>query len=56
MALEVQTGKSFDELLDEFFVQPLGLKNTMSSPGDDGNAVIPPGESSWGSDYNLNTP
>ncbi|KAF5964676.1 hypothetical protein FBULB1_12666 [Fusarium bulbicola] len=37
-------------------LDPLEMKNTFPSPGDDDKAVIPLGDSSWGSDYKLNTP
>ncbi|KAF5659961.1 beta-lactamase 3 [Fusarium denticulatum] len=40
----------------EKYTGPLDMNNTFPSPGDDVKAVIPPGESSWGSDYKLNTP
>lgn len=56
MALENTTGKNYTELVDEHFAKPLGLENTFPSPGDDIKAVIPPGDSSWGSDYGYNTP
>jgi len=55
MALEEYTGKNFTQLLKEMFTDPLGMDNTFASPGDDDKAVIPP-DSSWGSDYGLNTP
>jgi CubicO group peptidase (beta-lactamase class C family) len=53
MALEEYTGKNFTQLLKEV-TDSLGMNNTFPSPGDDSNAVIPP-DSSWGSDYGLNT-
>ncbi|KAI9896740.1 hypothetical protein N3K66_008912 [Trichothecium roseum] len=59
MALEQATGRGYAELLREVLAGPLGMNNTVpssSSPGDDGTAVIPPGESSWGSDYSYNAP
>lgn len=56
MAIENITGKNYTELLDEHLSKPLGLENTMASPGDDKKAVIPPGESSWGADYSINAP
>ncbi|KAF5543793.1 beta-lactamase 3 [Fusarium mexicanum] len=56
MALEEYTGKTYAQLLEEIVSDPLEMKNTFPSPGDDGKAVIPPGDSSWGSDYKLNTP
>lgn len=56
MALENYTGKTYAQLLEEMVSGPLDMKNTFSSPGDDDQAVIPPGDSSWGSDYKLNTP
>ncbi|KAF5683278.1 beta-lactamase 3 [Fusarium circinatum] len=56
MALEESTGKTYAQLLEEIVSYPLDMKNTFPSPGDDGKAVIPPGDSSWGSGYKLNTP
>ncbi|KAJ4139715.1 hypothetical protein NW768_001058 [Fusarium equiseti] len=55
MALEEYMGKNFTQLLKEA-TDHLGMNNTFASPGDDSKAVIPPGDSSWGSDYGLNTP
>ncbi|RBR19564.1 uncharacterized protein FIESC28_05559 [Fusarium coffeatum] len=54
MALEEYTGKNFTQLLKEV-TGPLEMSNTFPSPGYDDKAVIPP-DSSWGSDYGLNTP
>ena len=56
LALKEATGKNYTQLLDELVAQPLGLSSTRESPGDDDLAVIPPGESSWGSDYSINAP
>ncbi|KAF4953056.1 hypothetical protein FGADI_6326 [Fusarium gaditjirri] len=56
MALEEYTGKTYAQLVEETFSSPLDMKNTFPSPGNDDRAVIPPGDSSWGSDYKLNTP
>jgi CubicO group peptidase (beta-lactamase class C family) len=56
MALEECTGKAYAQLLEDIVSGPLKMTNTFPSPGDDGKAVIPPGDSSWGSDYKLNTP
>ncbi|GKU05091.1 beta-lactamase family protein [Fusarium langsethiae] len=56
MALEEYTGKTFTQLLQEMATDPLDMNNTFSSPRNDDNAVIPPGDSSWGSDYGINTP
>lgn len=56
MALEEATGKNYTQMIDDFVVKPLDMQNTLPSPGDDDKAVIPPGESSWGSDYGLNAP
>ncbi|KAM0229467.1 hypothetical protein ACHAPO_010011 [Fusarium lateritium] len=56
MVLEGFTGKTFERLLQEIVTAPLNMNNTLASPGNDDNAVIPPGESSWGSDYGINTP
>ena len=56
LALERATGKNYTDLLDEHVAAPLGLKTTRPSPGDDDVAVIPAGESTWGSDYGMNAP
>ncbi|KAM0085771.1 hypothetical protein ACKRZS_001935 [Fusarium odoratissimum] len=56
MALEVYTGKTYAQLLEGIVSGPLGMNNTFPSPGNDDKAVIPSGDSSWGSDYKLNTP
>ncbi|RYP44324.1 hypothetical protein DL768_009198 [Monosporascus sp. mg162] len=56
LATESSTGKNYTQLLEELVTEPLGLKATRESPGDDEEAVIPPGENSWGSDYDLHAP
>ncbi|KAF5635248.1 beta-lactamase 3 [Fusarium sp. NRRL 25303] len=56
LALEEYTGKTYAQLLEEMVSGPLNMNKTFPSPGDDDKAVIPPGDSSWGSDYKLNTP
>jgi actin-related protein 6 len=56
MALEVYTGKTYAQLLEGIVSGPLDMNNTFPSPGHDDKAVIPSGDSSWGSDYKLNTP
>ncbi|KAJ5157255.1 uncharacterized protein N7482_008355 [Penicillium canariense] len=59
MALGEKTGKSYDELLNETIIIPLGLTNTGVSPGDSDRAVIPPLDEmsqGWGADYGLNSP
>ena len=55
-ASESAMGKNYTALIADFIAEPLGLKNTRPSPGDDGRAVIPPVENSWGSDYGANAP
>lgn len=55
-ALQNATGKSYSELLDEYFVTPLKLNNTGESPGDNEKAVIPPVMNGWGADYGDNAP
>ncbi|KAI1358051.1 beta-lactamase/transpeptidase-like protein [Xylaria arbuscula] len=50
-AVEARTGTGYSELLQAYVSDPLGLKNTSVSPGDDEKAVIPPVDNSWGSDY-----
>lgn len=56
MAMEAATGKNYTEAIKTLVSKPLGLTKTNPSPGIDAEAVIPPGENSWGSDYGLNAP
>ncbi|OJD21749.1 hypothetical protein ACJ73_06911 [Blastomyces percursus] len=56
LAVGEATGKNYDQLLDELIIQPMGMKNTGASPGNDAKAVIPPGLHSWGADFALNAP
>ncbi|KAL2139676.1 hypothetical protein VTI28DRAFT_4876 [Corynascus sepedonium] len=56
LALEGATGKNYSAQLRDFFTAPLGMSSTFPSPGDDSAAVIPPVESTWGSDYGINAP
>ncbi|PGH12652.1 hypothetical protein AJ79_04150 [Helicocarpus griseus UAMH5409] len=57
LAVSEATGKDYDQLLDELVIQPMGMKNTGASPGDDAKAVIPPGDTvSWGADFGINAP
>ncbi|KAJ2988746.1 hypothetical protein NUW58_g3817 [Xylaria curta] len=51
-----QTGRNYSELLKTYVSIPLGLTNTVVSPGDDSKAVIPPVDNSWGSNYGDNAP
>lgn len=55
-AVEARTGNNYTELLETYVSKPLGLTNTVVSPGDDDKAVIPPVDNSWGSNYADNTP
>lgn len=55
-AVEEETGKNYAELLRDLVAKPFGLSNTIPSPGNDGNAVIPPVDNSWGTDYRDNAP
>lgn len=55
-AIQEQTGQDYVQLLRQFVTEPLGLLNTMVSPGNDDRAVIPPIDNSWGSDYKDNAP
>ncbi|PGG95176.1 hypothetical protein GX51_08316 [Blastomyces parvus] len=56
LAVGEATGKTYDQLLDEMIIQPMGMNNTGASPGTDAKAVIPPGLHSWGADFGLNAP
>lgn len=55
-ACEAASGKNYTILIEDLIAEPLGMTNTRPSPGDDNRAVIPPVESSWGSDYGANAP
>lgn len=55
-ALQAATGKNYSTLLNDQITQALNLSNTLPSPGSDAQAVIPAGDSSWGSDYGDNVP
>ncbi|KAK2757284.1 hypothetical protein FQN54_004798 [Arachnomyces sp. PD_36] len=54
--MEKELGLNYSELLDKFIINPLGMSNSGPSPGVDEVAVIPPGETGWGSDYGINAP
>lgn len=56
LAVEQATGKNYTQLIRELISEPLGLQNTFPSLGDSQKAVIPPVESTWGSDYGINAP
>ena len=55
LALENATGRNFTQMVHDAYT-PFGMVDTFPSPGNDSKAVIPPGESSWGSDYGFNAP
>jgi actin-related protein 6 len=56
LCLEQATNTTYADLLRMHLTTPLNMPNTGVSPGDTSRAAIPPGVSSWGSDYGLNTP
>ncbi|KAI5459635.1 beta-lactamase family protein [Mariannaea sp. PMI_226] len=56
MVLKEYTGKNYTQLMENWISKPLNLQNTIPSPGNDEKAVIPPGQSSWGSNYGPSTP
>ncbi|KAJ0168528.1 Beta-lactamase-like protein [Colletotrichum tanaceti] len=56
MAVEQATGMSYSQLLHTLVARPLGLTNTLVSPGVTSRAVIPPMDNGWGSDYGINAP
>ncbi|KHO01564.1 beta-lactamase family protein [Metarhizium album ARSEF 1941] len=56
LALQEAIGKNYTDLVADIVTKPLGMRNTLPSPGDDDQAVIPPGDSSWGVDYAYNAP
>ncbi|GKT50139.1 beta-lactamase-like protein ARB_00930 [Colletotrichum spaethianum] len=56
MAVEQASDMDFSQLLKALIAEPLGLSNTLLSPGDSSKAVIPPVQNSWGSGYGLNAP
>ncbi len=51
LAVEQALGKNYVELLDEFITEPLGLFNTLPSPGNDSRAIVPPVYNVWGADF-----
>lgn len=53
-AVQEATGKNYTSLLKDFLTEPLGLTNTVESPGDDAKAVIPPVDNTWGANYSDN--
>ncbi|KAK3291034.1 beta-lactamase/transpeptidase-like protein [Chaetomium fimeti] len=55
-AIEAATGKDYTAQLHDYLTSPLGMASTIATPGNDSRAVIPPGESTWGSDYGDNAP
>lgn len=55
-AVESATGMNYTEQLRHYVTGPLGLKSTTTSPGIDDQAVVPPSQSSWGSDYGDSAP
>ncbi|KAK4443048.1 beta-lactamase/transpeptidase-like protein [Podospora aff. communis PSN243] len=54
-AVEAHTGKNYTELVRDLS-ESLGMVSTRPSPGDDSVAVIPPLDSTWGSDYGEHAP
>jgi CubicO group peptidase (beta-lactamase class C family) len=54
-AIEAATGLTYAEQVKKFVTEPLGMTGTVPSPGDDARGVIPPGDTSWGSDYGIST-
>lgn len=55
-AVEAATGMNYTDQLKHYVTDPLGMMSTTVSPGFDDRAVIPPVQSSWGSDYGDNAP
>ncbi|KAK4153517.1 beta-lactamase/transpeptidase-like protein [Chaetomidium leptoderma] len=55
-AIEAATGKDYATALHDLVTAPLHMPSTAPSPGNDDRAVIPPVDSSWGSDYGANAP
>ncbi|GAB1211585.1 hypothetical protein ATERTT37_000708 [Aspergillus terreus] len=56
LCLEQATNTTYADLLRMHLTTPLNMPNIGVSPGDTSRAAIPPGVSSWGSDYGLNAP
>ena len=59
LALSQKSGKSYEQMLNETILIPLGLENTGISPGNSDRAVIPPLNSEdlgWGADYGYAAP
>lgn len=55
-AVEAATGIDYTEQLRYYVTGPLGMNSTTVSPGITDRAVIPPVQSSWGSDYGDSAP
>lgn len=54
-----ENGKTYEQLLNEVVITPLGLSNTGVSPGNTEKAVIPPlseDKQGWGADYGFIAP
>ncbi|KAL4890542.1 beta-lactamase/transpeptidase-like protein [Aspergillus ambiguus] len=56
LCLERATNTTYADLLRLHLTMPLNMPNTGVSPGNSSLAAIPPGMSSWGSDYGFNAP
>ncbi len=56
LALREATGKNYTQLVKEVVSGPLCMHNTFPSPGNDERAVIPFGDSNWGTDFTYSTP
>ena len=55
-SVEAVTGLTYEEQVQKYVAGPLGMTGTTPAPGDDAKGVIPPGETSWGTDYGFSTP
>ncbi|KAF2013013.1 beta-lactamase [Aaosphaeria arxii CBS 175.79] len=55
-ALGAHLNKSYEQLLDDYVIQPFNLNNTGVSPGITSLAAIPPGPNNWGAHYGDGTP
>jgi len=56
LALSEATGKRYAQLVNEIVTEPLGMYSTFPSPGIDEVAVIPCGDSNWGTNMTYSTP
>ena len=56
VVLENVTGKSYDDLVNSLFFQPLGMKGSSLEKPKDSHGIIPDTKNDWGSDLGAYNP